>query len=51
MTLADVLRHVGRRDEAAAAAEGAVERYERKGNVVGAGWARDLLREVISPSA
>ncbi|HEX6581712.1 MAG TPA: adenylate/guanylate cyclase domain-containing protein [Actinomycetota bacterium] len=50
MTLAEVLRHAGRRDEAAASAERAVERYERKGHVVGVGWARDLLREVASPS-
>ena len=50
MALAEVLRLAGRQDEAADAAEHAPERYGRKGNVVAAGWARDLLREVNSPS-
>jgi hypothetical protein len=46
MALADVLRHVGRRDEAADAAKQALDRYDQKGNVVAAGWARDLLLEL-----
>src|SRR6266508_2270457 len=43
MAFAEVLRVAGRMDEAADVARGALERYERKGNVVAAGWARDLL--------
>jgi tetratricopeptide (TPR) repeat protein len=43
MALADILRLAGRADEAADAAQRALEHYEQKGNVVAAGWARDQL--------
>jgi predicted ATPase/class 3 adenylate cyclase len=46
MDLAEVLRLSGRPTEAADAAERAAERFERKGNIVAAGWARDLLLEL-----
>ncbi|MGA9161040.1 MAG: hypothetical protein WB297_09290, partial [Actinomycetota bacterium] len=46
MALAEVLRLAGRSNEAADAAKQAAERYERKGNVVAAGWARELLLEL-----
>jgi tetratricopeptide (TPR) repeat protein len=46
MALADVLRLAGRADDATEAARLALDRYEQKGNVVGAGWARDLLLEL-----
>jgi tetratricopeptide (TPR) repeat protein len=46
MALADVLRLVGRLDEAGDAAQRALDRYERKGNIVAMDWARDLLREL-----
>jgi class 3 adenylate cyclase/tetratricopeptide (TPR) repeat protein len=44
--LAEVLRLGGNRDEAAAALEQALERYERKGNVVSAERARTRLAEL-----
>lgn len=46
MDLADVHRLSGRFDEAADASRRALDRYERKGNIVSANWARDLLREL-----
>lgn len=51
MDLAEVLRLSGRPTEAADAAGQGVERFERKGNTVAAGWARDLLRELSAPKA
>jgi hypothetical protein len=51
MVLADVVRLAGRLDEAADAGRRALDRYERKGNMVGAGWARDLLRELSAPNS
>lgn len=51
MDLAEVLRLSGRSDEAADAARRALERYERKGNIVSASWARDLLRELSASKA
>ncbi len=51
MALAKVCGLAGRMNEAAEAAESAAERYERKGNVVAAGWAHDLLRELSAPNA
>ena len=44
--LAEVLRAAGRTDEAAATLEQALERYERKGNVVMAERTRARLAEV-----
>jgi len=46
MTLADVLRVAGRADNATEAARRALVRYDQKGNIVAAGWARDLLVEL-----
>jgi tetratricopeptide (TPR) repeat protein len=46
MALADVLRQAGRADNATEAARRALERYDQKGNVVAAGWARDLLLQL-----
>jgi tetratricopeptide (TPR) repeat protein len=46
MVLADVLRLAGRADDATEAARRALERYDQKGNIVAAGWARDLLLEL-----
>jgi hypothetical protein len=43
--LADVLAQGGRQDEAVAAQERAVAELERKGDVVGAGRARERLEE------
>jgi hypothetical protein len=51
MALADVLRLAGTSTEAVDAAEQALDRYDRKGNVVAAGWARNLLKELDQPSA
>ena len=47
--LAEVLLLGGRRDEAVAALETAVERYERKGNIVSAQRARARLAELRDP--
>jgi tetratricopeptide (TPR) repeat protein len=44
--LADVLRLTGKPDDAAAALEQALERYERKGNVVSAQRTRERLAEL-----
>jgi hypothetical protein len=44
--LAEVLLLAGRRDEAVAAFETAVERYESKGNIVSAKRARERLAEL-----
>jgi class 3 adenylate cyclase/tetratricopeptide (TPR) repeat protein len=44
--LAEVLERAGRRDEATATLEQALERYERKGNVPLAGRVRERLAEV-----
>jgi class 3 adenylate cyclase/tetratricopeptide (TPR) repeat protein len=49
LTLAKVLQLGGRPDEAADAARGAAERYERKGNIVATGWARAQLDELAPP--
>ncbi len=46
MDLAEVLRLSGRSVEAADAAQRALDRYERKGNIVSASWARALRREL-----
>jgi chaperonin cofactor prefoldin len=46
MDLGDVLVFVGKPDEAVAALEQAVERYERKGNVVSTQRARARLAEI-----
>ena len=46
LDVGEVLRLAGRREEAAAAIVDAIELYERKGNVLAAGKARDLLREL-----
>jgi tetratricopeptide (TPR) repeat protein len=51
LALGDVLRLAGRSEEAAGAALQAAERFERKGDVVAAGWARDMLRELSAPDA
>jgi len=45
--LAEVLLLAGQPDEAAAALEQALERYERKGNLVSAGRARERLAELL----
>jgi tetratricopeptide (TPR) repeat protein len=45
-TLAEVLWLAGRSDEAADAAQRALDRYEGKGNIVAAGWARTLLEDL-----
>jgi tetratricopeptide (TPR) repeat protein len=45
MSLAEVLRLAGRTSEAMVAAAEAAERYERKGNIVAAGWTHALLEE------
>jgi predicted ATPase len=50
MTLADVLRLAGRSDDAIEAARRGLERYERKGNIVAADWARDMLRKLSRTS-
>jgi class 3 adenylate cyclase/tetratricopeptide (TPR) repeat protein len=50
MALADVLRLAGRADDATEAARQAFERYERKGNIVAADWARDMLRKLSRTS-
>jgi len=47
--LAEVLLLGGRRDEAVAALETAIERYERKGNLVSAQRARARLAELRDP--
>jgi class 3 adenylate cyclase/tetratricopeptide (TPR) repeat protein len=49
--LSEVLVLAGQRDEAAVALEQALALYERKGNVVMAGRARERLDEVRAPSA
>jgi len=49
-TFAKALRLMGRSDEAAVAAKQGFDRYERKGNVVAAGWARNLLKELDGPT-
>jgi tetratricopeptide (TPR) repeat protein len=46
MALADVLRLAGRGDDATESAGRALERYEQKGNIVAAGWARTLLEDL-----
>src|SRR6266511_131545 len=46
MTLAQVLLQAGRRDEAAEAAREALARFERKGSIVSAESARELLRRL-----
>jgi tetratricopeptide (TPR) repeat protein len=51
LALGNVLRLTGQSGEAAGAAQQAAEHFERKGNVVAAGWARDLLRELSAPNA
>ena len=48
ITLARILRASGDVSGAIDAVEEAVDRYERKGNVVAAGRARDLLAELRS---
>jgi len=42
MALADVLRSAGRQDDAADAAQQALVSYERKSNIVAAGWAKGM---------
>jgi class 3 adenylate cyclase/tetratricopeptide (TPR) repeat protein len=49
MALADVLRLAERTKDALDAARVALDRYERKGNVVAAGWVRTLLEELAPP--
>ena len=49
MALADVLRLAGRKEDALDAARAALDCFERKGNVVAAGWARTLLEELAPP--
>jgi class 3 adenylate cyclase/tetratricopeptide (TPR) repeat protein len=49
MALADVLRLAERTEDALDAARAALDRYERKGNVVAAGWARTLLEGLARP--
>jgi hypothetical protein len=49
--LAWILRRAGDDVQAALILRDAVELYERKGNVVAAGWARDLLQELSVPNA
>jgi len=49
--LAEVLLLAGRAEEAAAALERALERYERKGNIVSAQRARARLAELQDPAA
>jgi hypothetical protein len=49
--LAEVLLLGGQRDEAVAALETAVERYERKGNLVSAGRARTRLAALGDPAS
>jgi tetratricopeptide (TPR) repeat protein len=49
MALADVLRLAERSKDALDAARVALDRYERKGNVVAAGWVRTLLEELAPP--
>jgi len=51
LALAQVLRPAGREHEAAAEAQESLLLYEEKGNVVSAGWARALLRELHNASA
>jgi class 3 adenylate cyclase len=51
MSLAEVLRLVGRRIEAAAAAARAAAAYERKANIVSADHARSLAVQLRRPSA
>jgi len=46
LDLAEVLSGAGKRDEAATAAEDALERYERKEHVIGAVRARAVLTEI-----
>jgi class 3 adenylate cyclase/tetratricopeptide (TPR) repeat protein len=43
LALAEILRALGANDQAGSAAAEALALYERKGNLVGAGWARDFL--------
>jgi tetratricopeptide (TPR) repeat protein len=50
MSLAEVLRLVGRTSEAMEAASDAVERFERKGNIVASEWGHALLEELESRS-
>jgi predicted ATPase/class 3 adenylate cyclase len=49
LDLADVLRLAGRDDEAVPVVEAALELYERKGNVVSAVRARELLNQEAAP--
>jgi tetratricopeptide (TPR) repeat protein len=49
--LAEVLLLAGRAEEAAVALEQALERYERKGNIVSAESARARLAELQGPAA
>jgi tetratricopeptide (TPR) repeat protein len=47
LDLGEVLHLAGRREEAAAAIGDAIELYDRKGNVLASGQARDLLENLL----
>jgi tetratricopeptide (TPR) repeat protein len=51
LALAEILRGAGDGDDARAAATEAVALFERKGNVVGAGWARGFLDDAPGSDA
>jgi tetratricopeptide (TPR) repeat protein len=48
MALTEVLRLAGKREEAVSVLREALEVHEKKGNLVGAGWARRVLEELAA---